>query len=415
MKFTNRSIEALKLKGFRYIVWKDGGEGLGLRVSPKGKKTFIYMYRYDGRARMMTLGDYPRISLADAHLKHREAGKLLDKGIDPGTRHVANRKAEREAETVKELVEEYMEKWAKPRKRTWKNDYLILQKDILPAWGRRKAKDITRRDVVILLDSVVERGASVQANRTLAVIRKMFNFAAGRDIVQYSPCAGISRPSSENRRDRLLPEKEIRFFWHNLAEADMHKATCVALKLILVTAQRPGEITSTCWQDIDLENGWWTIPVEKSKNKMPHRVALSPLALELLKEAKKYAGKSRYVFPSPHHEKDWHINRDALSQAIYRNRKQLGFADNDEQKDKEKRIIPHDLRRTAASHMTSMGIPRLVVSKILNHKENSITAVYDRHSYDQEKRHALEAWGAKLAEIVVGEEEPQRKVVKLRG
>jgi len=411
MKFTDRSIESLKSKDSRYLVWKDSGEGLGLRVSPKGRRSFIYMYRYGGRARMMTLGDYPQVSLADANLKHREAIKLLKKGIDPGAKVVAERKAEREAETIQELVDEYMERWAKPRKRTWKKDDLILKKDVLPEWRRYKAKDVTRRDVVALLDKILKREAPIQANRTLAVIRKMFNFALGRDIVQFNPCIGVRSPSPENQRDRVLTEAEIKTFWEKLDQTDMHKNTRNAYRLMLLTAQRIGEVVSSRWQDMDLKSGWWIIPAERSKNKLQHRVPLSPEALAIIEDIKQYsvkddpkkkpakkaqenkAIKNDYLFPSP--REGQHIDVTAMAHALKRNMEKVGV--------KEK-FTPHDLRRTAASHMTGAGISRLVVSKILNHVESHITAVYDRHSYDAEKRHALDIWAKRLAEILAGTE-----------
>ncbi|MDQ3797738.1 MAG: site-specific integrase, partial [Pseudomonadota bacterium] len=195
-------------------------------------------------------------------------------------------------------------------------------------------------------------------------------------------------PSKEHRRDRILSADEIYRFWTGLANAPMWPGTALALKLQLVTAQRKGEIISMRWEDIS--NDMWTIPAEHSKNGLPHRVPLSPLALELLSQAKQL-GDSPWVFPG--RKPSTHISGDSVSYALYRNREVLGLAD----------LAPHDLQRTAASHMTGMGISRLVVAKILNHVESGITAVYDRHSYDAEKRQALNAWGRKIQSILHGE------------
>jgi integrase len=401
MKFTDRSIRALTTSEKRYIEWKDGGGGLGLRVTPNGRKTFIYMYRFDGRPRMMTLGVYPKTTLADAHQDHASALKLLERGKDPGEKKVeANREA-RQALTVSQLADEYIEKWAKPRKRSWKEDKRILDKDVLPAWKHRKAKDVTRRDVIILLDSIVDRGAPIAANKTLAVVRKMYNFAIGRDIVETTPCAAVSAPSKTNQRDRVLSTEEIKAFWNNLEKADMSKEVRLALKLQLLTSQRRGEIATISWNDVDLESGWWTIPAERSKNKLPHRVPLSPMAIEIVEELKELNKKSDWLFPSPHGKKK-PITADSITKALSRNIEKL----------KTEHFSPHDLRRSAATKMTSMGISRLVVSKILNHVESGITAVYDRHSYDQEKRYALDAWGRQLDTIIKGKKE--EKVIELK-
>lgn len=410
MKFTDRSIQTLKAQEKRYIVWKESGEGLGVRISAKGRKSFIFMYRFDGRARMLTLGDYPKMSLSAANLAHSQAADDLKHGRDPGTAKVKGRKAERDAETVKELASEYMEKWAKPRKRTWRKDHLIIEKDILPEWQWRKAKDITRRDVSLILDKILKREAPIQANRTLAVIRKMFNFAISRDIAPTNPCAGIGSPSPEVQRDRVLTEGEIKVFWEKLEETDMHPNTRNAYKLMLLTGQRIGEVVSSRWTEVDLKNAWWVIPAGKSKNKLQHRVPLNPQCLDVIEDIQGFSPSSSkkpeergYLFPS--YRGDQHINGTVIARALKRNMKLFNIAE----------FKPHDLRRTAASHMTGMGISRLVVSKILNHAESHITAVYDRHSYDAEKRRALDAWGNKLMGIIEADKEQvDRNVVCIK-
>ena len=405
MKFTNRSIQSLKPKPERYEVWEDNGKGFGMRISPTGRKSWLFMYRFDGRARRMTLGTYPKTSLADANEAHATARKQLGKGIDPGKDKVQANQEDRESLTVKLLIDEYIEKWAKPRKRSWAEDKRILDKDVLPVWKYRKAKDITRRDVITLLDGIVERGAPIAANKTLAVVRKMFNFAIGRDIVQTTPCAAITAPSPVKQRDRVLSETEIKTFWEALGRTandndnpEMSTGTRLAFKLQLLTAQRRAEIVSARWADIN--QGWWTIPAERSKNKLPHRVPLSAEALELLQEIRALDTESEWLFQSPRGNKP--VTPDSVSYALLRNLEKM----------KMDHFTSHDLRRTAASMMTGMGISRLVVSKILNHVESGITAVYDRHSYDQEKQQAMNAWGRKVTAILSGDEDSN--VVELR-
>ena len=157
MKFTDKKIQNLKPKPQRYEEWE--GNGFGVRVTPRGVRSFVYLYRFEGKARRLTLGTYPTMTLADAHKAHAEAVKKLEQGIDPGAVTVSERRENREAPTVAALADEYLEKWAKPRKRSWREDQRILEKDVLPLWGERKAKDITRQDVIRLLDGVMDRGA----------------------------------------------------------------------------------------------------------------------------------------------------------------------------------------------------------------------------------------------------------------
>ena len=388
MRLTDKGVAALKPKAQRYEAWEDGRTGLGVRVSPQGRKTWVYMYRFDGKARRMGLGTYPTVGLASARVKHAKAKALLDKGIDPGAQQVARNQAERSAETVADLIEEYLEKWARPRKRSAHEDERQLRKDVLPVWGKRKAKDITRRDVITLLDAIAERGSPIQANRTLAVIRKMFNFAISRDIVDATPVAMVKAPAKENQRDRVLSADEIRTLWTGLDASPMSGGVKLALKLQLATAQRKGEIAGAALSEFD--DDVWTIPANRSKNGQSHRVPLSPLAQDLIKQACAVNGDSPWLFPAPSCDRP--IRPHSINHALYRAVPDIGLEN----------VTPHDLRRTAASGMTALGVPRLTVSKILNHVETGVTAVYDRHGYDNEKRHALEAWASRLEEIVSG-------------
>ncbi len=390
-QFTDKMIKALKPKEYIYDVREQNG--FAVRVFPSGKKSWVFIYTYGSRKRRMTLGDYKTMTLADARIKHGDAYKMLkNEDKDPAQVQKLEKASSRDSSTVSGLIEEYIEKWALPRKRSWKEDKRVLERDVKPIWGRRKAKDIAKRDVVLLLEDIVKRGAPIAANRAFACVRRMFNFAVERDIITATPCATIKAPSKENQRDRCLTTDEIKSFWHALEIAPMSAATKIALKLQLVTAQRKGEILGAEWSEIDLETRWWIIPESKAKNGVHHRVALSELAIELLKDLKKLNSKSRWLFPSDTGKS--HMRGESIGKAVRRSN-EVVF-----RKAKINHFTPHDLRRTAATHMTEMGISRLVVSKILNHIDSSITAIYDRHSYDAEKRNALESWGKRLSQLI---------------
>ena len=389
MKLTDSKIKSIKKPEKRQYIWEDGS-GFGIRVEPTGTKSFVLWYRFNGKSEGVTLGKYPKIGLAEARAKAAKIREKIARGIDPRIQIEAERQANRETYLIKDLVSEYLEKWAKPRKRSWREDERILNKEVIPFWGRRKAKDIHRRDVILLLDGIIERGAPIQANRTFAVARKMFNFAVSRSILDSTPTVGITSRAKENRRERVLSEDEIRAFWNGLEQAKMAEGTKLALKLQLVTAQRKGEVIGAEWSDFDLNNRWWTVPGEKTKNGLSHRIPLSRLASDLLKGAKNNSSDSRWVFPGARGNNP--ITGPAVDHAVRNNKDILGI----------NHFTPHDLRRTAASMMTGAGTPRLTVAKILNHVESGVTAIYDRHSYDNEKRQALEAWGRRLEEIING-------------
>ena len=283
------------------------------------------------------------------------------------------------------MAADYMERHAKLRKKSWHRDELMLQRDLLPWFGNHKAKAVSRRNVNALLDSIMDRGAPVQANRTLQILKRIYNWGISREIVEVNPCAMIRPPGEEKPRERVLSEDELQAVWHALEPEEVLMTALFRLRIL--TAQRGGEVATMRRPDLDLAGGWWTIPAEFSKNGLSHRVPLSPWVIEIVEEALASADDPVWVFPSA--MKDGPIR--AIWQAVNRIRRRSGVG-----------FRPHDLRRTAASLMTGMGISRLVVAKILNHVDPSITAVYDRHGYDNEKRQALEAWSARVQEIVTG-------------
>lgn len=389
--FCDAYIKSLPHKEKPYLESEPGG--LYIRVYPAGRKVgrkvWLCIYLIDGKRKWHKLGVYPTTSLEKARKRHRAVKELLDDGKDPALVALEEKTERRQAPTIEELVKEYLEKWAKPRKKSWEEDKRALEKDVIPAWGKRKAKDITKRDVILLLESLVERGAPVQSNNLLEKVRKMFNFAVERDILKHSPCQGVRPLHKRESKERNLSEDEIKSFWNGLDKAAMSGEIQRALKLILVTAQRPGEVIGLHSSEID--GRWWTIPAERSKNKKPHRVYLTDTALELIGD------KAGFIFESPKGGKPIDVN--ALAFAV---RRSLQI---DDETKKAKlpmaHFTPHDLRRTAATNMAAIGFG-IVVDKVLNHTDRRVTAIYDRYSYDKEKQLALEALSRKLEAIVTG-------------
>lgn len=351
--------------------------GLVLRITENGAKSWCIRYRIHGRQRRLSIGKYPRFGLADARNHARELLQRADLGHDPAI----ERQSLAAAPTFEELAEEFLARHVKDLRSA--TEYRrIIHREFYPRWRHRKAADITRREIVKLLDEIHDRGCNVMPTRVFAVIRKMYNWGIGRDLVETSPCDHVKCPGRPQPRDRILSEKELLRFWDACDVAGPVMASMFRLRL--VTAQRGMELCHMRWSDI--EEDWWTIPGELSKNRLSHRVPLTPLALSLIERA---ANKSEWVFPSP-----WYTDTPLKNyqKAFQRVRKTADLLD----------IRSHDLRRTAASHMTSIGIPRLVVSKILNHVETGVTAVYDRHSYDREKRDALARWSVHLEQLFSG-------------
>jgi len=416
---TARTVGAIRPPaGGQVDYWDQSVPGFGLRVSAGGKMAWVIMYRdNDGRKRRHTFNTYPSMSVGDARDEAKALFELVAKGGDPATEKKSNRKAG----TFNELADLYIEKYAKVNKRSWKKDESIIDKNLRPKWGALKAHSITRRDVNRLLTEIVERGAPIQANRVLEIVRKLYSWAIGTDRVEMdvNPCHEVKKPAKEQPRDRHLTADEIMTVWPMTGEgAKINDLFRIVLRLILVTAQRPGEVVGMPWAELDddWDSGaepFWTIPGERTKNGREHRIPLSPLAVDLLKKAKAiaakladkktYRGDVAYVFPSPRGNAG--MLESSLSHALIRS-KHFGVP----------HFTPHDLRRTASTHLESpaCGVSRFIVERVLNHVDQSVTGRhYALYKYDREKRIALNTWADVLYVVLKGEK-PAANVVPIR-
>lgn len=401
--FTDTMIKNLKPTDKK--IMRSEGNGFTIRVWPSGMKTWLYIYAFDDKRREMNLGSYPDVSLETARDRFETAKKKVKNGIDPLAEEEAKAEARRNTPTVADLTAEYIEKHAKKFKRSWQDDERLLNKEIIPIWGKRKAADIRKRDVTLLLENIVERGTPAMSNQVLKITRKMFNFAVERDILQHTPFTGVKALSPNNRRERVLSEVEVKTFWRSIENAAISDGIKRALKLVLVTAQRPGEVSGMHVKEID--GHWWTIPAERAKNGREHRVYLTATALKLIGDTNGMG----YIFPCPHTNKEKSIDPHALPVAVRRNlaspltdKKGKPLFDKDGRVATENRLgvdqfTPHDLRRTAATFMASMGFMDEIIDAVLNHVKQGIIRTYNRHDYDKEKQHALEAWERKLISI----------------
>jgi integrase len=388
-------VKALKLPSdqpnLKQKVYFDSGTpGFGVRVTRNGVRTWVVVYRHEGRLRWYKIGSYPRMRLADARSMARGKLSEVEKGIDVA----ADKQEQRGAVTFAALAERYLAEHAavKKKRNSAQGDKNILNHDLLPAWRARKAADIKPRDVIELIDGIARRGAKIQANRTLALVSRIYSFGRNKQIVENNPAC--EKPGVEQSRDRVLSAGEIRALWNAL---DKEKYEVRALfKLGLLTGQRLGEISGMRWTEI--EGDWWIVPAERVKNKLAHRVPLGSVAKDILEELRKSVPAGfEFVFSGlPQKGAPFHSTKERIRTAA-------------EIED----FTYHDLRRSAASHMASIGVDRLTIKKILNHVETAITAVYDRYAYDREKRAALLKWERHLNNIINAAD--RAKVVAIAG
>jgi integrase len=390
-RLTIRSVEAMKPRPVRQEIPDSFLPGLYLIQQPSGAKGWAVRYRHQGVPRKLTLGSYPALGLKDARELGAKALRAVAEGRDPGREKILARAAK--ADSVDRIVEEFLERHVRRsnRPRTAQGTERLLRQHVLPRWRGRMVHEITRRDVLKILDHVVDGGAPIAANRTFAAVRKFFNWCVARDILAASPCAGVKPPTSERARDRVLSDDELRLVW---TAADKLGGTFGPLvKLLALTGQRRDEVARMRWDELDLDTRLWTLPRARTKNNQPHEVPLSKAALTVLQNVPRIAG-SPFVLAA---------NGGASPVSGYSKGKHRIDA-----------LLPadlppwrlHDLRRTCASGLARLRINLPVIEKVLNHTSGSfagIVGVYQKHSFADEKRHALEAWGRHIISLVRGQ------------
>jgi integrase len=410
--------------------------GLFLIVQPSGKKSWAVRYRFAGQTRKLTLGPYPSLELTKARRLAGSALTTVAEGRDPAVEKKASREQARrelaeqkrgQRDLFENVAREFIERYAKPRAAkkgrpdAWKetarilglraspDDPAVLEEvggEFIPHWRGRNVREITKRDVIERLEKIADR-APIMANRSLAAIRKLCNWAVARDILQSSPCAGVAAPSPEKSRDRILTDDELRLAWF-AADADGWPFGPM-LQLLILTGQREAEVAGMCEDEINRTSKTWLLPGLRTKNGEAHEVTLSDAAMAII-DAQPRIGSKGYLFSIDGERPVTTFSRakDRIDAAVAT---KIG---------PNAHPIPHwtwhDLRRTAISGMARLGIALPVIEKVVNHKSGSfrgVVGVYQRHSFAEEKRKALEVWASFVQSVVSGK--PPANVVTLRG
>ena len=370
--------------------WDGKTPGFGLRVSQGGKKAWVLLYRHQGRLRRLTLGTYPILGVADARDMAKARLAEVQQGNDPAT----TKRDRRESDTFAALSDRYLTEYARMNKRASSvhEDEKMLRRELLPVWGARKAGDITRRDVIALVDGIAARGAAIAANRTLALASKIFNFAVAKEVVEMSPAYRVPKPGREHARTRTLRDEEVSAVWQALE--DEPRDIAALFKVLLLTGQRRGEVVGMRWDELDLDAGWWELPAARSKNGRLHRIPLVGQAYSILREMEERRGDSVFVFPG-RYGRGVIVNFAKPLARIIKRAELTAFS-------------VHDLRRTCATGMAKAGVSPAIISKVLNHLTantgaSRITEVhYAKYSYDAEKEAALLRWDEVIAGMING-------------
>ena len=392
MVLTKRLIDGMAYHGKdgqRQVSWDDELAGFGVRVYPTGKKAFIVSYRVAGRKRLMTLGTYGQYTVDQARKLARKHLVAIDGGADP----LEARQKDAQGETIKDLCSAYIERHAKPHKRSWRDDQRRIDSHLLPAWGNRKAKSITGTDAAAL-HSKVGKNAPYEANRTLALISKMFELARRWGFVakdHANPARDIDR-FKEHKRDRWVsPEELPRLAQAIDAEANVYVR--MALWLYLLTGVRKSELLVAQWDDIDWQRQ--ELRLSETKAGRVHYVPLSAPAMAILRDLPRLEGNPQILPGHIHGRSLVNINKPWT-----RVRKGAGVED----------VRLHDLRRTVGSWLAQSGNSLHLIGRVLNHSNQSTTAVYARFGQDH-VRQALEEHAARL--MGVAGKRPAAEVVNL--
>jgi integrase len=398
------------------FMWDSKVPGFGVRVYPSGKRMYVFQYRSKGgKQRRAAIGLHGPFTVEKAREVAADLYEAVRKGRDPvEEQKAAARRSYDDIEAVTEnFIQRYLE--GKGRAKSYIDDTrATFANHVLPGWRGRDIKTITRRDVIELIDGIVDAGKPVAANRTLAAVRKLFNWAVQRGIIETSPVALVEMPAAERKRERTLAPDEIRVIW--AATDQLGYPFGHFFRMALATGQRREEVAQMRIVDADEADRIWALSSEMTKTGRAHVVPLSTFALDILGEAKE-AGRgllaepedaepTTYVFTT---RRDRPIS--GYSKAKARLDREVAKARCEADLPDLERWTIHDLRRTVGTGLGKIGISRFIIARVLNHADRTVTGIYDRYEYLDEKRQALEAWGQYLENLVAP---PGANVVPLK-
>jgi integrase len=400
--FTTKTVEALNPTKVRREIPDPALTGLYLVVQPSGAKSWALRYRYAGKPKKLTLGRWPIMGVAAARTAATDAIEAVELGKDPGAAKKREKADRVEAQlSERDKIKTLMGQYAKRKLVQLKSGAVVkreLERHVVKQWDDRDIHDITRRDVIDLLDGIADSGRVVTANRVRAYLNTFLNWCVERDVIDMSPAQGVKPVAKEKSRDRILSDDEIRWFWQ--ACGDLGFPWGPFGQTLLLTAQRLGEVAGMT--DREITGGIWNMAPQRTKNGRAHSVPLSESVRDVLSGVERVKGDAGLIYTTTGNTplSGFHKGRNHIAERM------AEIASKETGAPVE--ILHwtfHDLRRTAATGMARLGIPVRITEAVLNHVSGTgggIVAVYQLHDYADEKRTALDAWARYVADLVDG-------------
>jgi len=388
LKLTKHTIDQLPTPGKDIVYWDSVCPGFGVKITPKGRKVFIVLYRCAGagsRLRKFTIGPYGRVTLHQARSTALKIFAARAEGRDPAT---AKQQARRRlvADRVDDVVELFIADHVS-KNRSGREISRLLRRELIPSWRNSSVHEIDRRQVTQLVTSVAARGTPAAANKLLKVVKGFFSWCVGKAILEASPAKGVAAPARERTRDRVLTDDELARVIKAARQINGPYGDIV--EFLALTGQRREEAARLTWDEVDLANTTWMIPASRTKNGKLHIIHLSEEGVAVLSRRPRLG---TFAF------------------SVSGNRPFQSFSAGKRELDELSRVVNwrlHDLRRTCVSGMARLGVPPHVADKVLNHQSGAISgvaAVYQRHEFLAERKEALELWGSHVASLLTAAE-----------
>jgi len=375
--------------------------GLALRVTARGRKSWVAHFRFGGDMRKMAIGEWPAVGVDDARAEMNRVRELAKAGIDPREQRERDHEQARqeaaaqqaELRTFGDLAEQYIAREC-PRLKRGHEIESVVRRRLLPAWGDRAISTIRKRDAIRLTDALVDEGHHAAALKLHEVVKRVFRWAAQRDEIEVSPFGDMPPPTRKTRRQHVLSHDEMRVLWRAWMRQGYPMGSLS--KLLLLTGVRRGEAATMEWSELDSVEAptRWVVPGAKTKSGRDHLVPLSRPARALIVDLPRFGGP--YVFTTTGGERPV----SGFSKAKDRAHEVAESIADDLDLDRPRPWRWHDLRRTVRTELPRLGVSEDVAERVLDHAKDPLTATYNVYRYETEKADALERWGIDLMRIV---------------